>query len=92
MNLTERQQRIFTFIQEHQRKQGVVPTVREICQHFGLRSPAGVHRILKVLEEKGALIAADGKKRAWRPAERFLQRGVPVVSALQISSPMLTLR
>lgn len=55
--MTDRQREIFEFI----RSRPVVPTVREIGRHFGIRSPNGVLCHLKSLERKG-LIRRDPQK------------------------------
>ena len=39
----------------HHHQYGMAPTVREICDAMGLRGPAGVHRILNVLIDKGMI-------------------------------------
>ena len=63
MELTQRQAEVLYYIRSYQEKLGITPTIREICGHFGLKGPAGIHRILHVLVEKGYLIAPAGKKR-----------------------------
>ncbi|MFO8083024.1 MAG: hypothetical protein R6U27_01740 [Desulfobacterales bacterium] len=51
MELTPRQRSFYDFLVSHHRQYGFSPTVREICKKLGLAGPAGVHRILGVLEE-----------------------------------------
>jgi repressor LexA len=67
MELTPRQLSVYEYILHHHQKHGMAPTVREICEYLGLKGPAGVHRILNVLIEKGFIETVPGKKRAWRP-------------------------
>ncbi len=55
MDLTNRQSEILQYVRSHQQQFGMMPTVREICDHFGLTGPAGIHHILHVLVEKGYL-------------------------------------
>jgi len=66
--LTERQKQILDFILDFQRRNGVSPTHREICEEFGYSSYGTVHKHLKLLTEKGYI------QRAWNQ-----KRGVQVV-------------
>ncbi|HQJ46533.1 MAG TPA: transcriptional repressor LexA [Ignavibacteriaceae bacterium] len=53
--LTERQERIFIFIQEYQQENGYPPTLREIGKKFDISSTFGVERHLEALTKKGYL-------------------------------------
>jgi repressor LexA len=53
--LTERQEEIFTFIQQYQQESGYPPTLREIGKRFGISSTFGVKRHLDALTKKGYL-------------------------------------
>lgn len=65
--LTERQQQILDFITGSINERGFPPTLREIGEHFGIRSTNGVNDHLKALEKKGHLRREDLKSRAMRP-------------------------
>jgi repressor LexA len=65
--LTERQQEILDFITASINERGYPPTLREIGEHFGIRSTNGVNDHLKALEKKGHLRREDLKSRAMRP-------------------------
>jgi len=65
--LTERQQQILDFITDSINARGFPPTLREIGEHFGIRSTNGVNDHLKALEKKGYLRREDLKSRAMRP-------------------------
>jgi repressor LexA len=67
MELTPRQLSVYEYILHHHQKFSMAPTVREICEYLGLKGPAGVHRILNVLIDKGFIESMPGKKRSWRP-------------------------
>src|SRR2546428_4618695 len=62
--LTERQEKILTFIKRSIVEQGYPPTIREIGEHFGIRSTNGVNDHLKALERKGYLVRGELKSRA----------------------------
>src|SRR4051812_2635832 len=62
--LTERQEKILSFIKKSIADQGYPPTIREIGEHFGIRSTNGVNDHLKALERKGYLMRGELKSRA----------------------------
>src|SRR5882762_3567489 len=62
--LTERQEKILAFIKKSIQDQGYPPTIREIGEHFGIRSTNGVNDHLKALERKGYLLRGELKSRA----------------------------
>src|SRR5258706_16136797 len=65
--LTQRQREILDFISAAIVDRGYPPTLREIGEHFGIRSTNGVNDHLKALEKKGHLRREDLKSRAMRP-------------------------
>lgn len=73
---------------EYHRTYGFSPTVREICDCLGLSGPAGVHRILKVLEEKGYIRSTPGKNRSWRPVHPEPSDWMPVVGEIAAGGPL----
>ncbi|MFP3979754.1 MAG: transcriptional repressor LexA [Desulfobacterales bacterium] len=87
MELTPRQESVYRVICKYHREHGYSPSVREICGKLGLAGPAGVHRILGVLEEKGVIRSAAGKKRSWVPVE-FPEEGMPVAGTIAAGEPL----
>ena len=65
--LTQRQREILEFISSSIVERGFPPTLREIGEHFNIRSTNGVNDHLKALEKKGHLRREDLKSRAMRP-------------------------
>ena len=65
--LTHRQREILEFISASIAERGFPPTLREIGEHFHIRSTNGVNDHLKALEKKGHLRREDLKSRAMRP-------------------------
>lgn len=86
--LTEKQQAILTYIAECVREQGFPPSVREICDAVGLKSPSTVHSHLNTLEEAGCIVRESGKTRAIRLAED-MQNGVPILGTVAAGQPIL---
>ena len=83
--LSVMQQKIYDYIAACIQRQGYPPSVREIGEAVGLRSPSTVHFHLKKLVDAGAIEIGAGKGRAitlthpalWAmlpPAARFWRR------------------
>ena len=64
--LSKMQQKIYEYIAACIREQGYPPSVREIGEAVGLKSPSTVHFHLKRLEEAGVIEKGAGKGRAIR--------------------------
>ena len=67
-SVTARQLAVYDFITEQLENRGVCVTVREIGEHFGIRSPNGVVCHLKALKRKGLIEWDPGRARTIRPA------------------------
>jgi len=81
--LTERQQAVYHFIRDKIRNRGYGPTVREIGQNFGIRSPNGVMCHLKALEKKGVINREPNMSRAIQLAmEPAQERGLPLAGRI----------
>ena len=62
--LTARQQEILDFLQGQMNRTGIMPSTREIQQHFRFASQTASVNHLKALERKGAIQRLAGKARA----------------------------
>jgi len=69
--LTDRQRRVYELIRELILNRGYGPTVREIGEAFGIKSPNGVMCHLRALERKGLIRRSPNKSRAIELTERF---------------------
>ena len=88
--LSKMQQRIYEYIAACIREQGYPPSVREIGEAVGLKSPSTVHFHLKRLEEAGVIEKGAGKGRAITLREMpRLDNQVPVVGNVAAGSPIL---
>lgn len=74
--LTGRQKEILEYIDSFQRRNGLAPTHREICEHFGFSSYGTAYKHLKLLQQKGFL------KR-----DRHQRRGLELVEGGASGSP-----
>ena len=64
--VTKRQAEILGFLREGMRPAS--PTIRDICKHFGFRSPNGALCHIVALERKG-LIRRSGQARGYEVVE-----------------------
>ena len=62
--LSPMRQKILDYISAYTDDNGYPPSVREICQAVGLRSPSTVHSHLKILQDAGLLEKGEGKTRS----------------------------
>ena len=99
-SLSKMQQRIYDFLVSSIREQGYPPSVREIGEAVGLRSPSTVHFHLKNLAELGYIEIGAGKGRAISlkqpaapapapAAEREEPDRIPIVGNVAAGSPIL---
>ena len=63
----ERERKILDFVDQQIKYKGYPPSVREIGEAVGLKSPSSVHTYLKNLEAKGLLRRDPEKNRAISP-------------------------
>lgn len=87
----DRSQQILDFITDYSRDNGYPPTIREICDGVGLKSPSTVHGHLERLRRAGKLDKADAKTRAIKvseadPLTEFLE--VPVLGNVAAGVPI----
>lgn len=97
--LTAMQQKIYDYIANTVRNQGYPPSVREIGEAVGLKSPSTVHFHIKHLEELGYISKSGRKGRALTLTERAapapaqeaeIPSGrVPVLGDVAAGSPIL---
>lgn len=95
--LTTKQQQIYDYIVSFSQEHGYPPSVREIGEHVGLKSPSTVHFHLKGLETAGLITKAEGKTRAITVSaahsgtvrQEAQQDRIPVVGNVAAGSPIL---
>ena len=88
--LSPKQQQIYDYIVSFSGLHGYPPSVREIGEAVGLKSPSTVHFHLKRLEEAGVIEKGAGKGRAITLRESPKpENQVPVVGNVAAGSPIL---
>jgi repressor LexA len=88
--LTSRQKEIYDFLKDKIVNRGYGPTVREIGNQFGIRSPNGVMCHLKALEKKGLITRESHMSRAIQLTEPL--RGatsLPLAGQIAAGNPVL---
>jgi repressor LexA len=94
--LTQRQAQIYSFLQEYQRREGVIPTLQEICKHFRFKSINAAREHLRLIERKGLLHRSHGRPRSIKLAIRLPEIskdsvGVPLLGRIAAGQPSLAL-
>lgn len=69
--------------------QGYAPSVREIGEAMGLKSPSTVHFHLKRLQERGLIEKNDGKGRTLVLTERTTPNRIPILGDVAAGAPIL---
>ncbi|MFC1834490.1 transcriptional repressor LexA [Thermodesulfobacteriota bacterium] len=96
MTITDRRKEILGFIAAFQAQEGLPPSIRETCKHFGLNSAGSMSKHLKALGKEGLLENVPGKSRAWKLTEKgwnFIGRPrsphIPMVGQIAAGTPIL---
>ena len=84
-NMTDQ---IYEYLQKVIPEQGYAPSVREICEAVGLKSPSTVHFHLKRLQERGLIEKGDFKGRAIVLAREGERNRIPIVGDVAAGSPI----
>ncbi len=77
--LTKSQWRVLKFIKQQIEQKEQTPTIREIGNHLGIKSPNGVAGLLDRLEDKGMIKRAKNRARSIALTEKSSSKGLPVV-------------
>ena len=92
------QDRILSYIQTEIKNRGYAPSVREIGEAVGLKSPSTVHGHLTRLEKKGLLhrdamkpraMGISNSKQASEPELTSLVTGIPLIGHVAAGNPIL---
>ena len=90
--ISAKQQAILNFIGDFTDAHGYPPSVREIGEAVGLRSPSTVHSHLKTLSARGYLQRDERKTRALAMPDRETRdNGVPILGVVTAGEPILAI-
>tara|TARA_B100000212_G_scaffold50353_1_gene32581 strand:+ start:2082 stop:2696 length:615 start_codon:yes stop_codon:yes gene_type:complete len=81
-DLTQAQNELFEWIKNYVQKFQHSPSIRQMMQGMGLKSPAPIQSRLKHLQEKGYLSWQEGKARTLQLVEDMMQGGVPILGSV----------
>ena len=80
-NLTEAQNELYGWIKEYMRDFQHSPSIRQMMQAMGLKSPAPIQSRLKHLQEKGYISWQEGKARTLQLIDEVIE-GIPVMGSV----------
>jgi len=93
--LTEKQEAVLKFIELYQMNHGASPTIREIKEHFDVKSDNSILKHLKALQEKGYIEKDDtprGIKLLESVRDKLQSQGikVPLLGHIPAGGPVLS--
>ncbi len=80
-NLTEAQNELFIWIKNYMQNFQHSPSIRQMMQAMGLKSPAPIQSRLKHLQDKGYISWQEGKARTMQIIDQVTQ-GVPIMGSV----------
>ena len=80
-NLTEAQNELYGWIKDYMRDFQHSPSIRQMMQAMGLKSPAPIQSRLKHLQEKGYISWQEGKARTLQLIDEVME-GIPVMGSV----------
>ena len=80
-NLTQAQNELYGWIKDYMKNFQHSPSIRQMMQAMGLKSPAPIQSRLKHLQEKGYISWQEGKARTLQIVDEILE-GVPILGSV----------
>ena len=80
-NLTQAQNELYSWIKNYIKEFQHSPSIRQMMNAMGLKSPAPIQSRLKHLQEKGFISWQEGKARTLQIVEEILE-GVPILGSV----------
>ena len=80
-NLTEAQNELYGWIKDYMKDFQHSPSIRQMMQAMGLKSPAPIQSRLKHLQEKGYISWQEGKARTLQVIDEVIE-GIPVMGSV----------
>ena len=80
-NLTKAQNELYTWIKNYVKDFQHSPSIRQMMQAMGLKSPAPIQSRLKHLQEKGYISWQEGKARTMQIVDEIVD-GVPIMGSV----------
>jgi repressor LexA len=92
--MTEKQKRILEFIEHYYIENGASPTIREIGEHFGFKSPRAVSDHVEALKREGVLAIHPSRKQRNLISRRVIDsplgkaHGIPLLGTIAAGNPI----
>ncbi len=80
-NLTQAQYELYGWIKEYMKNFQHSPSIRQMMEAMGLKSPAPIQSRLKHLQEKGFISWQEGKARTLQLVDKVLE-GIPIMGSV----------
>jgi len=80
-DLTQAQNELYGWIKEYMKDYQHSPSIRQMMQAMGLKSPAPIQSRLKHLQEKGYISWQEGKARTMQIVDEIIE-GVPIMGSV----------
>ena len=80
-NLTDAQNELYGWIKDYMKNFQHSPSIRQMMQAMGLKSPAPIQSRLKHLQDKGYISWQEGKARTMQIVDEFVE-GVPILGSV----------
>ena len=80
-NLTDAQNELYGWIKDYMKNFQHSPSIRQMMQAMGLKSPAPIQSRLKHLQEKGYISWQEGKARTMQIVDEIVE-GVPILGSV----------
>ena len=80
-DLTQAQDELYGWIKEYMKNFQHSPSIRQMMQAMGLKSPAPIQSRLKHLQEKGYISWQEGKARTMQIVDEIIE-GVPIMGSV----------
>ena len=80
-DLTQAQNELYRWIKEYMKDFQHSPSIRQMMQAMGLKSPAPIQSRLKHLQEKGYISWQEGKARTMQIVDEIIE-GVPIMGSV----------
>ena len=80
-DLTDAQKELYAWIKDYMKNFRHSPSIRQMMQAMGLKSPAPIQSRLKHLQEKGYISWQEGKARTMQVIDEFVD-GIPIMGSV----------
>ena len=81
-NLTDAQNQLFEWIKNYIRDFNHSPSIRQMMEAMGLKSPAPIQSRLKHLQEKGYISWQEGRARTLQLVNDLVRKNVPILGSI----------